>query len=439
MAASSRSGRLQKRSRVRVPFITSVITRVSVATFAFLGATVAASEPRWAELNREARQAITANDYPKLSATLAELAPLMPGNVRVAYNTAAAAAKLGDAPAALAGLDRICRMGLVFDLDADADFDALHGSAQYDAARKCMTHNQQPVTHARLWRVLNENDLLPEDIAYDPTSRRVFVSSIRKNRIIDSEGNLFVSTDWPVLALAVDDKRRTLWATIGWLPHCDACAANDEGKSALIAFDIDSGRTAQRIDSPVRGLFGDMTIGRAGDLYVSDGQHAALFHLAPGAKELERLDPPGELASPQQSALSSDEATLYVADYLRGIAALDLKRRTLSWLEPGAGVALSGIDGLKVFGDSFIAVQNGTRPARIVRMSLDLERQQVLEANWPGLGEPTHGTLIGDRYLFVANTGWPEYEENGKKRTDSAPVVSSIYEIALDSALNATQ
>ena len=77
-------------------------------------------------------------------------------------------------------------------------------------------------------------------------------------------------------------------------------------------------------------------------------------------------------------------------------------------------------------------MQNGTRPARIVRMSLDLAQQQVLEANWPGLGEPTHGILIGDRYLFIANTGWPEYDDNGKKRADSAPVVSAIYEIALD-------
>ena len=240
--------RREKRSRVRVPFIITVC----VATFALLGATIASSEPRWAELNREARQAITANDYPKLSATLRELAPLMPGNVRVAYNMAAAAAKLSDSPAALAGLDRLCRMGLVFDLDADADFDALRDSAQYDAARKCMAHNRQPVTHARQWRVLNENDLLPEDIAYDPTSRRVFVSSIRKNRIIDSEGRLFAGTDWPVLALAVDDKRRTLWATIGWLPHCDACAASDEGKSALIAFDLDSGSNdaTRRITSP---------------------------------------------------------------------------------------------------------------------------------------------------------------------------------------------
>jgi hypothetical protein len=64
-------------------------------------------------------------------------------------------------------------------------------------------------------------------------------------------------------------------------------------------------------------------------------------------------------------------------------------------------------------------------------MPLDVSRAQVLEANWPGLGEPTHGTLIGDRYLFIANTGWPLYQDDGKKRAGSEPVTSSIYEIAV--------
>ena len=100
-------------------------------------------------------------------------------------------------------------------------------------------------------------------------------------------------------------------------------------------------------------------------------------------------------------------------------------------MSPTADIALSGIDGLKVSGNSFIAVQNGTRPARIVMMSLDVKRAQVLEANWPGLGEPTHGTLVGNRYLFIANTGWPLYEDDGKKRAGSEPVTSSIYEIAV--------
>ncbi len=411
---------------------TSAASLVILVACTLLSATAAAAEPRWAELNRAAREAVNTGDYPKLRTRLAELAPLMPGNVRVAYNTAAAAAHLGDIPAAFAGLSALCDMGVVFDLASDADFDSLHGTPRYEAALACMKSNAQPVTHAHMLRTLEEADLLPEDIAYDPTSKQMFVSSIRKSKIIDSNGALFAATELPVLALAVDDARRTLWASIGWLPQCERCAANDKGKTALVAFDIDSRRVTRRIDSPVEGVLGDMTIGNTGDVYVSDGESGAVFHLAPDATQLERIDPPGEFASPQQPALSADQTTLYVADYVRGIAAITLATRALTWLQPGADIALSGIDGLKIHGESFIAVQNGTRPARIVRISLDLKNFEVLEANWPGLGEPTHGTLIGNRYLFIANTGWPEYGDDGKKRDGSAPVVSSIYEIELE-------
>jgi len=118
--------------------------RGALVTCALLAAAAAAAEPRWAELNREARQAGNDGDYPKLRTTLAELAPLLPGNVRVVYNTAAAAAHLGDIPAAFAGLDALCNMGLVFDLGSDADFDSLHGTPRYEAALQCMTRNAQP-------------------------------------------------------------------------------------------------------------------------------------------------------------------------------------------------------------------------------------------------------------------------------------------------------
>ncbi len=411
--------------------------RVILVACTLLSATGTAAEPRWAELNRAAREAANAGDYPKLRTTLAELAPLMPGNVRVAYNTAAAAAHLGDIPEAFAGLSALCDMGVVFDLASDADFDSLHGTPRYEAALTCMKRNAQPVSHAHLLRTLDEVDLLPEDIAYDPTSKQMFVSSIRKAKIIDTNGALFAAMELPVLALAIDDARRTLWASIGWLPQCERCSASDpstseKGRTALVAFDIDSRRMTRRVDSPVEGVLGDMTIGNAGEIYVSDGESGAVFHLAPDATQLERIDPPGEFASPQQPALSADQTTLYVADYLRGIAAITLATRALTWLQPGADIALSGIDGMKIHGQSLIAVQNGTRPARIVRIPLDLKRFEVLEANWPGLGEPTHGTLIGNRYLFIANTGWPEYDADGKKRDGSAPIVSSIYEIELE-------
>ncbi|MGI8743915.1 MAG: SMP-30/gluconolactonase/LRE family protein [Bryobacteraceae bacterium] len=397
-------------------------------------------QPRWRVLNQAARQAAQAKDYAKLRAILLELKPLMPGNPRITYNLAASEAMLGQREVSLSHLRDLAGMGLVYDLPADADFTSLKNSPEFAAILARMNENKRPVTHSTPAFTLAENDLLPEDIAYDSKTRRFFVSSVRKAKILTTGGEQFAKADWSVLALAVDPERRILWATTGWVPHCEHCDKADKDKTALLAFDLDSHALKQRIDSPVKGLLGDMTIGRRGDIYVSEGIHGAVFHLKPGGKQLERLDIPGQFPSPQTPALSEDEKTLYVPDYARGIAAIDLVHRTANWrtatwLQPADDIALNGIDGLYVYGNSFLAVQNGTNPPRVMKFSRDLQEQQVLEANTPGLGEPTHGTLVGNIFYVIANTGWSAYDDKGVKKPETAPVQSSIWKIPVSNVI----
>ncbi len=406
--------------------------RPQLLTSLILGAICVAApepEPRWLTLNHVARQAIENKDYAKLRATLEELRPLLPGNPRILYNMAASDAVLGNRQRALDELQDLARAGLIYDLAADADFASLRDSAGYAAVLGKMRQNRAPVAGATAVQTLSPPDMLPEDIAYDAKKRAFLISSVTGAMVVRANGSLLAHSDWPIMALRIDRKRRILWAATAWLPHCQTCRAEDKDKTALLKFNLDSGALLRRFDSPVPGMLGDMTIGTKGEIYASEGIYGAVLRLADG--KFERLDQPGEFPSPQTPALSSDERTLYVPDYVRGIAAIDLKTRKVRWLQPAEGVILSGIDGLYVHGNSFIAVQNGTNPARIVRFSLDLQRQEILETNTPGLGAPTHGTLVGDVFFFLANTGWGEYDDNGKKKPGTAPVISSIRKIDL--------
>ncbi len=393
------------------------------------------TEPRWRVLNHDARVAIDAKDYAKLRATLLELQPLLPGNSRLTYNLAASEAKLGNRSAALTGLRNLADMGLIYDIGADEDFATLKGSSEFAAIVKRIESNKKPVSHSSVAFPLKERDLIPEDLAYDPKTRRFFLSSVRKSKVITSDGKEFATTDWSTLALAVDAERRILWATTGWVPQCESCKSSDEGKTALLAFDLDSGALKRRVDSPVQGLLGDMTIGSKGDIYVSEGIHGAVLRLAAGATELERLDVPGEFPSPQTPALSADEQTLYVPDYLRGIAAINLSDHVVTWMQPANNIAVNGIDGLYIFGSSFLAVQNGTTPPRIIRFSMDLRRQEVLEANTRGLGEPTHGTIVDGMFYFTVNTGWGEYDAKGVKKPGSGAVQSSVWRVPVSKSV----
>lgn len=395
------------------------------------------AEPRWLTLNHAAHEALQAKDYAKLEQTLLELKALLPGNPTITYKLAAAEAQLGKTDAALAGLRNLAGAGLIYNFGADQDFAALRDKHEFAAIVEQIEKNKQSVSHSSMVLPLEERDLLPEDIAYYPASkgtRRFLVASVRRAEIIQTDGrttSVFAHTDWPVFALRVDSPHGILWATTGWAAQCEHCAEADKDRSALLAFDLQSGMLRKRIESPVQGLLGDMTISREGDVYVSEGNYGAVLRLRAGANQLERMDVPGEFPSPQTPALSADGKTLYVPDYVRGIARITLSTGAVTWLQPADDIAVSGIDGLYVFGDSLIAMQNGITPARIVRFSVDLRTQQILEANTPELGEPTHGTLVGSDFYFIANTGWDQYDDDGEKKPGSPAVVSTIRKIAL--------
>ncbi len=162
------------------------------------------TEPRWVVLNRAAGSGGEGKDYGKLRDALRELQPLMPGNPRVVYNLACANAVLGNKPAALAGVRNLATMGLVYDFAADADLTSLRESGEFRAALKQTEENKKPVSHSSLAFALAERDLLPEDIAYDPPTRRFLVSSVHHSKIVTADGKEFAKADWPLLALRID-------------------------------------------------------------------------------------------------------------------------------------------------------------------------------------------------------------------------------------------
>jgi hypothetical protein len=82
-------------------------------------------------------------------------------------------------------------------------------------------------------------------------------------------------------------------------------------------------------------------------------------------------------------------------------------------------VTLLGIDGLACYQDRLIAVQNGVPPQRILQFHLNEARDaivatDVLEANNPLFQEPTSGTVVGDTYIYIANSQWNRFDAEGQ-------------------------
>jgi sugar lactone lactonase YvrE len=380
------------------------------------------------------------------------LAPLLPGSPTIVYNLAATAARLGHVEEALSRLTQLADAGLAYDLAADDDFASLADRPAFRAVSERLNANRHALGKSSRGWPLATSDSLPEALAWDARTRRLFVSSVRhcEIQVVDDPARprpgipmavrRFARLPASVFALGIDAERRRLWATIATVPQADRCGEGRPAaeRTALVALDLQTGRLLQRVDAGVPpGVLGDMLVAEDGTVFVTESVHGAVLRLRPGARALERIDVKGEFESPQTPALSADGHTLFVPDYARGMATLELGACPCAahWPANGAGVFTSGIDGLVRDGRTLVAVQNGTSPPRLVRFRDDLSRQQVLESGTPGLGEPTHGVVVGRALWFIADVGWDRFEESGRRKPGVRAAHSELRSIDLGAGL----
>jgi hypothetical protein len=382
----------------------------------------------WRALNHQAALQAKAGDDAGLHDTLGRLAPAMPGSPTIAYQRAATAARLGQADEALGWLRRLADAGLVYDLAGDAAFASLAARADFRAVSARLVANRGPIGGSTRLAALAPADALPESLAWDARSKRLFVGSVRhcEIRVLDdpehgaapASGRPFARLPASVFALALDTRHDTLWATIATVPQADGCGEGPPAaeRTALLALDLRTGRVLRRVEAGLPGVLGDMLALEDGTVFVTESVHGAVLRLRPGADAFDRIDVEGEFVSPQTPVLDADGRTLLVPDYARGLAAIELGACPCParWPANGPGVFTAGIDGLVRDGQALVAVQNGTTPPRIVRLAADLARQRVLESGTPGLGEPTHGIVVGRALWYIADVGWNRFDDAGR-------------------------
>jgi len=280
---------------------------------------------------------------------------------------------------------------------------------------------------------LSDPGLLPEDIDYDPRSKRFFVTSILEHNIValDAAGHSKVFADspdhWPMMALKIDTARRRLWATEVALDGFPDVASSDSGHSVILEFGLDKGALLAQYKGPPGSNLGDMALAHNGEPIVSDGNGGGVYRLHAGA--LQRIDH-GDFISPQTIAICAGDRHAFVPDYVRGVAEFDLETGAVTWLPMENRHALDGIDGLYCHGSSLIAVQNGTSPARVVAFALDpskaaILQQTAIERATSTLGAPTHGVIVDGAFFYIANSGWDAIDEHGatKPSTRMTPAV----------------
>ena len=386
-----------------------------------------------------------ANDFVAMEAALNQALALRPQHPRWSYHLAVARAKQGASDGALALLEQVATQGAAYQPETDPDFAALAGTPRFEAIAARFARNRAPTGALKVAFTLEDRALIPEGLVC-AADGVCFVSSVRRGSITrvapDGRVRLFVTPRrdglWSALGMALDQVRGLLWVTSAALPELEGLAPEERGRTGVFGFALGDGRLAHRVLLPDDGkphAFGDLRVLEDGRLLVSDQLGGLLYTLDPRVGAFRRLTTPGALVSPQGAVVARDGQSALVADYALGLMKVSLRSGSVSRVPTLTEISTYGIDGLYGHGDALIAVQNGLRPHRVLRLELDaagrVARSTLLAANDPRFAEPTLGAVVGDKFRFIANSQWDRFGADGSLPPDGELAAPLVLELAL--------
>jgi sugar lactone lactonase YvrE len=363
---------------------------------------------------------------------------------------ASIATRRADSQAALHWLDQLAATGLTRNVEKDASFASLKNNAQFRSIATRLEANRNPIANATVAFRLSDPTLLAEDVVWDEPRKRFLISSVHEGKIIavDMQGHAtdFVPAGakdvWSFYGLAIDPKHNRLWATTAAGPEFASFQLADSGRTALLGYELKTGKPVARFDLPVDGkrhVLGDLSVGANGAVYVSESIGGGVYRLAgPKAIALDTLVAPRLLGSPQMPVVTADGRALLVADYPQGIYVVDLPEGDAGhWIPKPHSLATTGLDGLYLYENRLIGIQNGTSPHRVLDMQLAPDSTQivtwhVLEQASPEMGEPNHGVVVDRDFYFIGNSGWERVGDDGALKTPADAKAPVLLKLPLD-------
>ena len=357
------------------------------------------------------------------SARAAEAWPVQPVYL---WGRALISARARDSASVRRALSAYAALGLGRNPD-DTTFAFVANSSWFETLSHQLAVNGAPLARSRVIATLPDSTFWPEGMDYDARARRFYLASVRHGTIAelsetgDVRDLLKDAGLGSVLGVRIDAVRRVLWATVS-----DVAAARRDPalktRAALVKIDPTNGKVLRKWELPdsERGhTLGDLVIGSAGDVFVSDSDEPFVYRLRPNADSLERMTHP-LFRSLQGLAVTTDTRTLYVADYSHGLLRINLRDGSVALVGAPMDVTTVGLDGIVLHENAIIGVQNGIAPARIMRFELDASgrrviRAKLLDRNSTIADEPTIGAVRGNEFVYVATSQWERYRPDGSR------------------------
>ncbi|MEO1201198.1 MAG: PQQ-binding-like beta-propeller repeat protein [Pseudomonadota bacterium] len=379
----------------------------------------------YADARAEMVAAYQASEFETMEAAAKRALDARPGYPGALFNLAMAQVLNDRAYAALSTLERLAAQQIDFGVAGMDEFEAVRATPGWAAYTDRVDRLRGPVGSASVAFTYDADAFVPEGIAIDAEGA-LYLGSIRNGDIvrIDASGAETVSTaadagHWSVYGMRLVDD--TLWYVSSAIEQFAGETGDAAGSNGLFALDTRTGQAELKAALPKNDgwqVLGDFVIADDGTFFLSDQTDGVVYRYDAASEEFAAVTERGAIRSPQGLVIA-DAQTLYVADYIGGLYRVDLATGGLTRVSAPDDTSLYGIDGLYGYGDALIAIQNGIRPNRVVRLELsedglEVTASRILAMNLEHFDEPNLGTVVGDRFYFIANSHWNRFDRDGE-------------------------
>ncbi|MEM1135443.1 MAG: hypothetical protein AAGI07_06345, partial [Bacteroidota bacterium] len=202
----------------------------------------------------EGMKAYEAKDYLAFKENFEQAYKIRNDHPTIIYNLAVAYSMNDASQKAMNLLNELITFRADTNILTDQDFNALKSLPEFKTIEnKINTFNTVVSNAEEVFTV--PGDLHPESVAYDASQKTFYIGSIRKKKIIkaDEIGNIsnftsLASNNWSISGIKLDKKRNLLWACSVATPNMENFSKEEEGKSALLCFSLQTGELIKRYD-----------------------------------------------------------------------------------------------------------------------------------------------------------------------------------------------
>lgn len=381
-----------------------------------------------------ANEAYVAKDYLTFRKAMQQLHEKRPYNSEYMYQLVIAHALLDEKRLAYNMMVNMQQQGLAYDFSKPESTANIKGTEVFDYINDLMIMAAEPVGESEPEFTLPADVVMPETMAWDESRQKFLVGTVAEGRIlaVGEDGQvdeLLRANDengmWAVLDILVDEPRKKLWVTSAAIPKFAGFDEVDKGRSALFEFNLESLELVRRYPVPVDGrphILGSMTLGSNGDIFIADRALPFVFGKSADEQKLKAVAASKDMISMRGIALQPDGRIMYVADRELGILVIDIEKGLAGKLAVPETLNLGGIEGLYLWNNHLVMVQNGIKPQRVMRLQLDssgtrVEAVRPLAIAQPEFDFPSYGVIKGEDFYYFGNSQWADSKDGLKPVT----------------------